>query len=671
MLDYDNSRTYFHNWGNPKFKSANNEGLFESRLPASEMNKNLIKSKRPDQVHEPIPKKGPLASNVEGMQGLGTFSPWPESFADSFYGNNGPEIQAAKLVGQPDYKNINKNLIQSNLKYKGEPVPLQRTFAGVLEMLDEGGKILNAKGEKISSIPEVKAQVQKDLTLLDYIELAKSLSTSPNLTEPERNSWKSISDVLLQFEKLKSIKKLSLEDEALILTYKELIDKTVQSNIKVPVIPFLAPQDIIELEEEEVKKVPFPQPDIREMGRHQREYEEDKLVIEALEPELKQEAEAEAEDKSKVGKGGLVKYIEDYLKDNNVNLLKNEYVVSKDNFPNIEEFMIKYGIPAPINYADVPKIQKEEALRFYNNQLINVQDKFNNMVDTILTTKIPDVDLNAYVRDINKPDVDSLYKDMKRNLLTAKISQYEIKDRQDEIHALNKQMYDPINPPTPRTKQHLTNEINRLQKEIKPIVSHNLAYEVLDSKTPGAQEDIDTALITNIQQNVLDYQIRNLHKRETEIEDNSHQAFKDFEAKEKILNNEYNKFYYVKKDLKNKNKENEITLKELQDQLSEEKNLSKITNIERRIDHINDEIDDNSKLIIDATKQMMTIDRNLNDIEDEYNLILFQNKELSDELHQSINNQRLQLQASEEKVANFIKEKNKKLKEEIREENRR
>ena len=68
LLDYDDSITHFHNWGNPKYKSAYNEGLFESRLPASEMNKNLIKSHRPNQVHEPVPNKGPNSKVAELKQ---------------------------------------------------------------------------------------------------------------------------------------------------------------------------------------------------------------------------------------------------------------------------------------------------------------------------------------------------------------------------------------------------------------------------------------------------------------------------------------------------------------------------------------------------------------------------------------------------------------------------
>ena len=41
-LGYDRSNELFHRWGNPLFKSAYKEPLFESLLPSSELNKHIV-----------------------------------------------------------------------------------------------------------------------------------------------------------------------------------------------------------------------------------------------------------------------------------------------------------------------------------------------------------------------------------------------------------------------------------------------------------------------------------------------------------------------------------------------------------------------------------------------------------------------------------------------------
>lgn len=310
MLDYDNSRTFFHNWGNPKHKLTYNEGLYESTLPADQMNKGLIKIKRPEDMHEPIARKGP-PMKADGWSDLGQFSPWPENFAEPFFVQGVPQIQAAQgfLRGAfpKDDININKNLILAPREFIGEPVAIPRTLAGALEITgntvkrDQKGKII---GEPIK-LTEVKGEVFKPLTTLDYIELAKTLGQS-SVTEPERNDWKKVESTLIQLEKLRSSNKLTKEDEKTLEAYKLNIDEAIRKSVNIPApIPLgempiaekepkeLIPEQIQKQIEKNIEPLPYEEKKELEPEPEREEFEEEEYLPPSMLKEMKTEMDTE------------------------------------------------------------------------------------------------------------------------------------------------------------------------------------------------------------------------------------------------------------------------------------------------------------------------------------------------------------------------------------------
>lgn len=224
-LSYDTSIKDFHNFGNPMFVTASKSVDPSSIQGADYYNSTLIRpSADRMKLREPVPRVGPsfagMNVNVRG------YEPYPADWPTNIGNQPVIGIQAAKNIFLEDFKNINANLVKPDRERLVEPVGLRRTNELVQEMILKG-----AEGEKKGE--------EKKLTMLDYIEIAKSFSSNPNLTLPQRSRWMTIYNFLYQFERARKIVVPSAEQLKVVAEYK----KEIEDAIKRPeFLQFLTPQ---------------------------------------------------------------------------------------------------------------------------------------------------------------------------------------------------------------------------------------------------------------------------------------------------------------------------------------------------------------------------------------------------------------------------------------------